>query len=222
MSKRKFKVKSQVDQLPADVVQHIQAVVTSDSVKSVATNILVVAGYVGAIGLLLTAPNTLKLFAPLFRRQYHRPLTKSEQRQKFLKSLYYLKQSGQISIEEKEGGLLARLTSKGIGRWNRITSEVHSIEKPVKWDGRWWLVAADIPTKQYRIAADMFRLKLRELKLYPLQRTLWMYPHDPRRELQYVVTKYGIGKFVTVMEVNRIDTQDRREMLTFFKQKHIL
>ncbi len=217
----RFSLKKHIDQLSVDHLQHVEAVLSSEGVKTVAANILIVAGVVGAVGLLFTAPNALKLFAPILRRKYKRPLNKKEQKEKLLKVFYYLKQTGQIQIEEKGSGLLARLTPKGYQRFKKIRAEVKSISRPERWNGLWWLVASDVPVKS-RVAADMFRLKLRELQFYPLQRTLWLYPFDPRAELEYVVNKYHIGQFVTVMEVNRIDLQDKQRILSYFKKRHIL
>lgn len=218
----KISIRKHVEQLPADKLQHIQAVLTSEAAKGVATNVLIIAGVLGAVGLLFTAPNALKLFAPLLRRKYKRPLTAKEQRQKMLKTFYYLKQTGQIRIEEGGTGLVARLTQKGRRRFKQLQAEVHSIAKPLMWDGMWWLVAADIPTKEYRIAADMFRIKLKELQFYSLQRTFWMHPFDPRKELEYIANKYSIGRFITVMQVNKVDTQDKKKLLTYFKSKRLL
>lgn len=215
-------MQKQIKRLRPDLVQHVEAVLTSDKAKSVATNVLLVAGTVGVLGLAFTMPNALKLLSPFLRRKYKRPLSAGEQREKVAKVFYYLKESGQIHMESTAEGLVATLTEKGTARFNRLRSEVRAIARPKQWDGKWWLVAADIPTKTYRIAADMFRLKLRELCFYPLQRTLWLHPFNPSRELEYIVAKYGIGKFVTLMEINRLDTEDKKNIIRYFKLKHLL
>ncbi len=222
MERKEISIRSQVGAIPTDKLQHVEALLTSESAKSLATNVLIVAGVVGLIGVAFTAPNTLKLLRHFTRKKYG-PLTAKQQKQKLLKALYYLKQSGQITLEaDAQAGLVARLTEVGYRRFSRIQEDIKSIQRPNVWAGTWWLVAADIPTKQYRIAADMFRLKLRQLKFYPLQRTLWIYPYNPMRELEYVVNKFHIGRFVTLMEVKRIDLQDKKKLVAYFKNKHIL
>ena len=82
--------------------------------------------------------------------------------------------------------------------------------------------AADIPTKNYRRGADMLRRKLKELGFFSLQRTLWFYPFDPRKELEYVVNSFGIANFVTLMEVSRLDRDDEEIMKKFFRVSKIL
>lgn len=211
-----------LNNLPPDQAQNIEALLTSDKAKQIATNVLIFAGVAGLMGLALTAPKTLQVFGPFLRKRYKRPLRSVEQKKKILQTFYYLKKSGQIKIQEKDGGLFAILTNKGRRRFNSITGEVHTIHKPSTWLGTWWLVAADIPTKTYKAMADAFRLKLRELHFYPLQRTLWVHPFDPRAELELIANRYGIGKFVTVMEIKRLDTQDEALMKDFFKKQNLL
>ncbi len=68
----------------------------------------------------------------------------------------------------------------------------------------------------------MFRKKLRDLHFYPLQRTLWVHPYNPERELEYISNQYHIGRFITLMEVKRVDKQDEQTLKQYFKEKHIL
>ena len=77
-------------------------------------------------------------------------------------------------------------------------------------------MAADIPTKGYRQGADALRAKLKQMGFCPLQRTLWFYPYDPRKQLEVIVNHYGIGEFVTVMEISRMDIQDEKVLKKYF------
>ncbi len=208
--------------LPTDQSQNIEAILTSEKTKDIASTILLLIGAAGIIGMTLTMPNSLKLLAPFLHKRYKKPLRSNEQREKVLQSYYYLKRSGQIQIEETEHGIWAKLTEKGKKKFQKITSDIHAIQRPPLWPGTWWLVAADIPTKDFKIAADMFRVKLRELKFYPLQRTLWIHPFDPRKELEYISNHYDIGKFITVMEIKRIDKQDEAVLKKYFTEKGLL
>ena len=64
--------------------------------------------------------------------------------------------------------------------------------------------------------------KLKDMGFYPLQRTLWFYPFDPRKELESVLRRYDIGRFVTVMEVNRLDKSDEKIMKKYFRSQKII
>ena len=208
--------------LPADQAQNIEAILTSEKARDIAQTTLLLIGTAGIIGMAFTMPNSLKLLAPFMRKRYKRALRSTEQRGKMAQSYYYLKRSGQIQIIESDAGLVVRLTEKGKSRFQKLMSGVHSIPAPTTWPGTWCLVAADIPTKEYKTAADMLRRKLRGLHFYPLQRTLWIHPFNPKQELEQISTQYHIGQFLTLMEVKRLDKQDEQVLKQYFQEKHIL
>ena len=83
-------------------------------------------------------------------------------------------------------------------------------------------MAADIPTKEHKTAADALRRKLKEMNFYSLQRTLWFYPHDPRLEIDWIVRIYHIERFVTIMEISRLDLDDAEKMVKFFRKQKII
>jgi hypothetical protein len=207
----KITIRNQLRKQQADAFQDIGAILSSEKVKTLAAGALIVVGTLGLFGLTLVAPKTLQAFAPLMYRKSSRPLRRSEQRTKLVRSFYYLKESGKIIIEEK-----------GIKQFNKITNSVSGIPRPRKWGKTWWVIAADIPTREYSVAGDMLRRKLNALQCYHWQRTLWAHPFDCRRELEHIANSYGIGKFVTIMEVARLDAQDRQRFMKFFKARRIL
>jgi hypothetical protein len=79
-------------------------------------------------------------------------------------------------------------------------------------------VAADIPTKDHRQGADLLRRKLKQMGFYPLQRSLWFYPFDPRPEIEFICREFGVANFVTVMEINRLDVQDEKLLKKHFSK----
>lgn len=74
---------------------------------------------------------------------------------------------------------------------------------------------ADIP-KEYKNAADNFRRKLRQMKFYPLQRTVWLYPFDPRVEVDFVSTFLRVERFVTTMKVTKLEQSDAKILTDYF------
>ncbi|MBI4049474.1 MAG: hypothetical protein HY395_01495 [Candidatus Doudnabacteria bacterium] len=81
---------------------------------------------------------------------------------------------------------------------------------------------ADIPSKPYRKHADFFREKLKSLGFYPLQRTVWIHPFDPRDQVEFVAAFYSLEKFVTTMEVSRLEAEDEKVIFNHFKDQGIL
>lgn len=90
------------------------------------------------------------------------------------------------------------------------------IQKPEKWDGKWRIVIFDIPefNKQLR---DTLRLKLRQLGLIELQKSVFIHPYECRNEIDFVIELYGPCRYVRFIEAVSIDTE-----LQLKKKFHLL
>lgn len=187
-------------------------------ISDVSKVILAVLGVAGLVTVAVIAPGILIAMNELLKSdKMGRKFTKKQKIQKISRSFYYLKSSGLIKFKMSGSDLKVRLTSLGKKRLVKINIDSLQIQKPEYWDGKWWQVAADIPTKQYRSGADSLRQKLKQMHFYLLQRTLWFYPYDPRPEVEYIVNYYGISRFVTVMEVSRLDKDDEKKLKEHFR-----
>ena len=138
-------------------------------------------------------------------------------------TFHYVKEQRYISFRTTKKGIVVQLTQRGKDKIQKLIDMPKQIPPPKIWDGKWWAIAADIPTKQHRRAADLFRLKLKELHVYALQRSLWVYPFDPRAELEYLLKYFDIERYVTVMEISRLDIADERKLRKIFSGilKHV-
>lgn len=194
-----------------------------EKIKSVSGVALAVIGIAGVAALSVVAPNIFYAIGKIFYEPRGRhKIPRKEAAEKISGAFYYLKRHNLVKVRPKGRDFLVSLTSLGQRRFAKMSFESLQIKKPKRWDGHWWQVAADIPTKKYKRGADLLRMKLKELGFFPLQRTLWLYPFDPRREIEFVIDQYGIGRFVTVMEVNRLDRDDERKLKVFFHHQKIL
>ncbi len=158
----------------------------------------------------------------LFYDKTGKRLSHKVKQEKVIRTVYYLKEKGFIRMKRTGYDFKVILTKLGKKRAGKIDFENLTIPKSNSWDKKWWQVAADIPTKKHKRAADLLRAKLKEMGFFPLQRTLWFYPYDPREEINEVANHYQIGNFVTVMEINRLDRDDERRMKIFFRSESII
>ena len=181
--------------------------------------ILAVIAGAGIITLAAIAPNIFIALDKLYKLR-GKKLSKREREIKTAHAFYYLKKSGQIKFTKNKNDVKLFLTSLGQKKMEQISFDALSIAKPKKWDGKWWQVAADIPTKGHRQGADALRTKLKQMGFCSLQRTLWFYPYDPRKQLTIVTDHFGISKFVTVMEISRLDLQDEQVLKKYFNSHH--
>lgn len=194
-----------------------------DKIKTAGAITLTILGIAGVITLSAVAPNVLSVLGrTLFKNSRNKRFTKKQKVTKVARTFYYLKDRGYIKMKPSGKDFKIFLTKLGKRRLKKLEFEHLTITKPKKWDGKWWQIAADIPTEDYKWAADLFREKLMLMNFFPLQRTLWFFPFDPRDEIDFILSHFGIERYVTVMEINRLDRDDERKLKNFFKGQKIL
>lgn len=182
--------------------------------KNAGEIVLALLGAAGMLTLAAVAPNALGLLQYIPRHK-HRP--RREREQTLVRTVYYLKNRGYITLEPADDDFKMKITQKGRRKTIRLNFEQLRIPLPSRWDGKWWITIADVPIED-RYQADCLRNKFKRLGFYPLQRTVWVYPFDPRDEVDFVSVYYRVDRFLTVMRVDQFDPGDQAELLVFFKK----
>lgn len=90
------------------------------------------------------------------------------------------------------GGVRIELTHKGKIVIREYDLEKMQIKKPKKWDNQWRVIIYDIPVSQKK-ASNAFREKLRQLGLYQLQRSVWVYPYECLPEIEFLAIVFEIN-----------------------------
>lgn len=196
-----------------------------EKLKNFSQVLLAVLSVVGIATMVLIAPNALqalKIFEKTKERRGSRSSGFKNNSAKIIKTFYYLKQKNWVEFRRKGEDYEVTVTAQGKKQIRKMRLETLTIAKPEKWDGKFWLVIADIPTKEYRAGADAFRQKLKEMSFFHLQRTVWLYPFDPRLEIEFITRHYGIFNFVTVMKIDELDPADGKPVKKFFKKQGII
>lgn len=193
-----------------------------EKLKTYSNILLGILAGAGLVTMMVLAPNALQALDIFQKRKGKKPLKRKEKEQKVARAFYYLRHWGHIQLKRKREDYEVILTEKGKKQIKHLNLETLSIPRPKNWDGKFWQVAADIPTKEYRYGADALREKLKQMNFYPLQRTLWFYPYDPRVELEFIARNYGVANFVTVMKIATLDLSDEKVLREFFKEQKII
>ncbi len=60
------------------------------------------------------------------------------------------------------------------------------------WDKLWRVVMYDIPSK-HKQERDGFRKKVKELGMYQLQKSVWVYPYDCKEEIQFLCDTLSVS-----------------------------
>ena len=111
----------------------------------------------------------------------------------YINSFYYLKEKGFIHIENRGGQIYISLTEEGKKKAGKYQIDDLEIERPKKWDKKWRIMIFDIQDKQ-KIKREALRGKIKELGLFQLQKSVWIYPYDFSKEIKILRDFFGLTK----------------------------
>lgn len=101
---------------------------------------------------------------------------------------------------------VVQITKRGRRKLLRYKLEDLKIQKPEKWDGKWRIVAYDIP-KEKKSAGDMLRRTLKQLEFFELQKSVYLYPYPCTDVVEFVRELYGVGEHVTLLTVGYLEDE---------------
>jgi len=102
--------------------------------------------------------------------------------------------------EQNDGSIKIELSELGRRRVLRFKVEEMTLSKAKKWDGRWRVVFFDVPEKK-RKGRDALRQKLRELGFHEWQKSVFVYPHPCRDEVDFIVEFFELRPYVRYAEL---------------------
>ena len=160
----------------------------------------------GLLAMAVLAPNAIQL---LKERRPVRDLAKA--RRQINRSLYYLNEKKLVGYVQKNGKDYLQITEAGRKRSLALELTNIQIQKTKYWDKKWRLVIFDIPST-FRIRAETFRRKLKELGFVMLQKSVWVYPYPCEDQIEILRDIYEIRPFIRMILAERIDgTKKLRE-----------
>lgn len=119
---------------------------------------------------------------------------------KIADALYNLEQKGYLKSRNKGRSRKWALTKKGWIKLIKLKIKSKNCQKKKKWDGKWRLVAFDIPEK-YRKTRDMLRLYLYAMGFKSLQKSVFITQEDILDEVKRLIEACEMEPFVQFMEV---------------------
>lgn len=135
--------------------------------------------------------------------------------QDYKREIKRLKKNGYIALTKSPQGFAAKLLNRANQRIKKIVFDDLVLPKTTRWDGKWRLFIFDIPEED-RMARNMLRRKLKDLGMYNMQRSVFVYPYDCRKELEFISDHYGVARYATYLETNYIDID--KELRRYFKK----
>ena len=144
------------------------------------------------ISVAIMAPNALKLFKPILKKN-------KAGKYNFWRSLENLERGG--LVEKNEKGQYS-VTDKG-----RNALLIHStdiLRKPMRWDKRWRVIIFDIPKDREKI-----RQRLRHTILIHgflmLQKSVWIYPYQCEDLVALLKSELRLGRQLLYMVVEGLE-----------------
>ena len=86
-----------------------------------------------------------------------------------------------INMDYKGKQLYISLTKKGRARAKKYWIDDLEIKKPKKWDKKWMVMIFDVKADQ-KVKREALRGKIKELGLYQIQKSVWVYPYNFEKE----------------------------------------
>ena len=160
-------------------------------------------GTLGVVTMLMVAPGMSRLLPYLGDNLDPR---------KFKRALYDLKRRKLIKTYYKDGKEFVEITKDGKKKNLSYDFEEMKVKKEKKWDGLFRVVIFDIPEKNKK-TRKLFRYKLEDMGLYPIQDSVMITPYDCKDEIDFLRGYLFIDKYVKYMVVKEVDDTEKLKKL---------
>lgn len=169
----------------------------------IAKSILVLLAIGGVMTIALVAPNVFGAFGKASRRRGF------FDKRGFRKATSYLKTRGMVNVHSNSDDMMkVEITDRGRETVLREAFSALKITRSAKWDGRWRVVAFDIPNR-HKWSRDGFRQKLRVMGFYQLQKSLFIIPYDCEKEVRFLSSIFNVSGYIVFLETETIKNIDQ-------------
>ena len=169
----------------------------------------------GGIAVVATSPYFVSRILPKIFRYAEYKIRKMGEAKSFRRSFYYLRDRGMINIEYRGKQIYISLTKEGRKRLGKYNIDNLKIKKLKKWDKKWRVLIFDIQDK-HKIKREALRGKIKELGLYQLQKSVWVYPYEFQKEIEILRNFFQLSNGeIKVIVADKIEKDS--EMKEFFK-----
>ena len=154
--------------------------------KNVAEIVLKVVAGARILSAALVAPNALKAMGALGMLPHgrQREVVRRAQARMIAQKLLARNSSGFLRLTKKGEERLEELKRNNFERFR--------IERPARWDKKWRLFIFDIKEERKR-DRDYIRRTLENMGAVPLQKSVWVYPHDCEDMIALLKADFKVG-----------------------------
>ena len=152
----------------------------------------------------LFLPNAPQILKPLIK--WHKNWGKIK-RQRIYEAIRRLNRKRLIELTQRSDKLYIEITENGKRLIKNFDYDNIKLPSYKKWDKKWRLVIFDIPEKKNK-ERRAFSVKLKDLGLYPLQESVFIYPYNCRDEIDFVYSFLSIDRYVNYCVVESLDKKE--------------
>ena len=109
-----------------------------------------------------------------------------------------------IHFENHNGQIYISLTPKGKKQAGKYQIDDLEIRRPKKWDEKWRILIFDISEK-HKLKREVLRGKIKQLGMYKLQDSVWVYPYEFKKEMDVLRNFFKISqdelKIITATDI---------------------
>lgn len=101
-----------------------------------------------------------------------------------------------LHVRHQNGKTIVEITEKGKTKLLQYDFDEMEIVRPKKWDGKWHIIAFDIPETK-RKARNALTRKLQEIGCFPKQKSLLISPFACREEVDFIGEIFNVRKHIS-------------------------
>lgn len=172
----------------------------------------------GGIAVASTSPYFVTRILPeIVKYARYRKKRKEIEKEKFYNAFYKLKRQGFINMDYRGKQLYITLTPEGRKEVGKYQIDDLEIKKPLRWDKKWRILIFDIKEKN-KIKREALRGKIKQLGLYPLQKSVWVCPYKFYKEMDMLRRFFGLQKD-EMKTITASEIEDDKNIRSFFGLK---
>ena len=112
-----------------------------------------------------------------------------------------------VQVYQTTEGFFVKVTKKGKQKLLKYRLDDFSIETPKAWDGKWRLVAYDIPKEKDGIR-DHIRGILKEIGFLQIQKSLYLYPYECEEVIEFIRQIYKVDEHVSLLVIGSLEQEE--------------
>jgi len=132
----------------------------------------------------------------------------SRDRYRVKQALRGLQKRNMVRIVNRNDHEVVEITAQGKKKVLDYDLENMQLSHKQKWDGKWRMVMFDIPQTQ-KGARDAVSSKIKEIGMYPIQKSVFVFPHPCKDEIDFVGGILGVRKNIIYIEATHVDGVDK-------------